>query len=91
MKIRIRMVNDTECEVTLTPSWIARLFGAETRRGTALYGMMRYTIGKMKGQEGGFAWCWKTTGREVEPWVREAIELAPVEDLPIGTLRTDKR
>lgn len=81
MKIAVHYVDDTHAEITLTPSWLGRLFGEQIRRGTAKK-MLKITNNKP-------TWVWEATENHVDDDfdnntgpITRAIECRPVKDLP---------
>jgi hypothetical protein len=94
MKIRIEWLTGKTCAVTLIPSWLGRLFGAETRRGIAYQGTYDEPIEDEDGNETDEVYVhtvyyWKTTRRYVGWRVMRAIEAAPlelVEDMSVERL-----
>lgn len=73
MKIRVRHIDDETVEVTLTPGWVGRLFGAKPRRGIAI-------------RNASATWVWKTTREPVPSAVKREIECTTVEDVPSARL-----
>lgn len=86
MRIRVAFVDEakTKAEITIEPSWFARLFGARARRGIA-------TKLHVDGYRERKDWFWETTGRQVDTGfsgqpITQALETMPVEvsELPVA-------
>ena len=83
MRIDVRFLDadETRCEITLTPHWIARLFGARIRRGEAAKMFQKATEKPV--------WVWTRTEQHVDDNfhlrtgpITRAIECTPVCPLP---------
>ena len=83
MKVDVRHIDLTRVEITLTPSWFARLFGARARRGLAV---QRRHHTWHRGAYQPLAWWWEATETHVGTDIEGYIECAPIEALPRAAL-----
>jgi hypothetical protein len=88
MRISVVFITDdkTKAEITIEPSWLARVFGARARRGVALKLMV-------DGYRARKDWFWETTGRQVDTdfsgrAITRALETMPIEELPPAKARS---
>ncbi len=83
MRIDVRHIDAEHVEITLTPNWVARLFGARARRGIAV---QRRHHTWHRGTYQPPAWWWKATEVHVGTRIEEHIECVPIGELPRAAL-----
>jgi hypothetical protein len=87
MTIHVRHIDDDTVEVTLTPSWLGRAFGAKLRRGIVVRDeCVGYNCGSNETCRRQH-WWWKATEVEVPHAIEREIECTTVEDLPRAEAR----